>query len=270
MSPNLAAKAIDCHALENILEAINVTKEFRGFVAVNEVSLQVKRGTIHALIGPNGAGKSTFFNLLTKFLQPTSGSIIFQGEDVTAESASALAKRGMVRSFQISATFGHLTLLQNVRVALQQKLGISLHFWKPVSCLSSLDDRAIELLDSVGLAGQANTLATDLSYGRKRALELATTLALEPALLLLDEPTQGMGHEDVAVVTDLIKRVAADRTVLMVEHNMSVISKIADTISVLQRGQILAEGNYEQVSSNPVVIEAYMGAANDVLGGAHG
>lgn len=253
-----------------ILEARGLTKEFMGFVAVKDVDLKVRRGSIHALIGPNGAGKSTCFNLLTKFSRPTKGTIVYQGQDVTQESPANLARKGMVRSFQISATFGHLTLLQNVRVALQQKLGLSMHFWKPVRMLSRLDQRAVELLESVGLAGLAGTLAADLPYGRKRALELATTLALDPQLLLLDEPTQGMGHEDVGVVTDLIKRVAADRTVLMVEHNMSVVSRIADTISVLQRGQVIAEGSYAEVSRNPLVVEAYMGTSTEALESSHG
>jgi branched-chain amino acid transport system ATP-binding protein len=253
-----------------ILETRGLSKAFLGFVAVNGVDFKVRRGSIHALIGPNGAGKSTFFNLLTKFVQPTGGSIHFEGEDVTQVCAARLARRGLVRSFQISATFPHLTLLQNVRVALQQRLGATFAFWKSTRVLSRLDARAMELLDAVGLADLAQTTAAELPYGRKRALELATTLALEPKLLLLDEPTQGMGHEDVGRVTELIQRAAADRTVLMVEHNMSVVSRIADTISVLQRGQLIAEGSYAEVSRNPAVIEAYMGAATETLESSHG
>jgi len=253
-----------------ILEARGLCKEFLGFVAVNDVNLKVRKGSIHALIGPNGAGKSTFFNLLTKFLQPTSGTIHFQGEDVTQESPARLATKGMVRSFQISATFPHLTLLQNVRIALQHRLGATFAFWKSERALARLDPRAMELLESVGLADLAHATAAELPYGRKRALELATTLALEPTLLLLDEPTQGMGHEDVGMVTELIRRVAADRTVLMVEHNMNVVSRIADTITVLQRGQVIAEGSYGDVSRNPLVIEAYMGTSTDTLESAHG
>jgi branched-chain amino acid transport system ATP-binding protein len=253
-----------------ILEARGLCKEFLGFVAVNDVNLKVRKGSIHALIGPNGAGKSTFFNLLTKFLQPTSGTIHFHGEDVTQESPARLARKGMVRSFQISATFPHLTLLQNVRIALQHRLGATFAFWKSERALAQLDPRAMELLESVGLAELAHATAAELPYGRKRALELATTLALEPKLLLLDEPTQGMGHEDVGMVTDLIRRVAADRTVLMVEHNMNVVSRIADTISVLQRGQVIAEGSYGDVSRNPLVIEAYMGTSTDTLESTHG
>ncbi len=257
------------NASEIILETKGLVKEFAGFVAVQNVALKVKRGQIHALIGPNGAGKTTFFNLLTKFLTPTRGTLLYNGVDITHESPAQTARRGLVRSFQISAVFPHMTGLENVRVALQRPLGTSLHFWKPESSLNTLNARAMELLENVGLSDCADTITAELPYGRKRALELATTLALEPELMLLDEPTQGMGHEDVARVTDLIKKVSANRTVLMVEHNMSVVSSIADTISVLQRGQVIAEGPYQIVSKNPQVIEAYMGASGDALVGAH-
>lgn len=244
-----------------ILETRGLTKEFLGFVAVSGVDLRVRRGSIHALIGPNGAGKSTCFNLLTKFIEPSSGRIVFNGRDITRESPATLARQGIVRSFQISATFPKLTALQNVRVALQRKLGTTFHFWRSNRSMKMLEPRAMELLESVGLANSADILAADLPYGRKRALEIATTLALDPELLLLDEPTQGMGHEDVSAVTELIKRVAAQRTVLLVEHNMNVVSRIADRITVLQRGQILAEGDYGQVSRDARVVEAYMGSA---------
>jgi branched-chain amino acid transport system ATP-binding protein len=250
-----------------ILETQNLVKEFKGFVAVDGVSLSVRSQEIHALIGPNGAGKTTLFNLLTKFLQPTSGLIFFQGENITRELPADIARRGIVRSFQISAVFPHLSVLENVRVALQSKLGTSFHFWRSQDSLTKLNDRAMQLLLEVGLGEWASTLTADLAYGRKRALELATTLALEPQLLLLDEPTQGMGHEDVARVTELIKKVSVNRTVLMVEHNMSVVASIADTISVLQRGRVIAAGPYDQVSKNPQVIEAYMGSANPELAG---
>jgi branched-chain amino acid transport system ATP-binding protein len=252
-----------------ILETESLVKEFKGFVAVNGVSLKVKRGQIHALIGPNGAGKTTFFNLLTKFLTPTSGKILYQGTDITSEGPAQTARRGMVRSFQISAVFPHLSVLENVRVALQRNLGTSFYFWRSERSLNRLNDRAMQLLAEVGLEQFALTITADLSYGRKRALELATTLALEPELMLLDEPTQGMGHEDVARVTQLIKKVSANRTVLMVEHNMKVVSSIADTISVLQRGSVIAEGGYAEVSKNPQVIEAYMGTTDEELTGAH-
>jgi len=252
-----------------LLETRDLTKEFKGFVAVNKVNLRVRRGTIHALIGPNGAGKTTCFNLLTKFLEPTAGTITFDGEDITAEPPARTARRGVVRSFQISAVFPHLSVLENVRVALQRKLGTSFQFWRPERSLHTLDARAMELLAQVDLAGFAPLPAVELSYGRKRALEIATTLAMEPRLMLLDEPTQGMGLEDVDRIRQLIKRVAADRTVLMVEHNMSVVASIADTITVLQRGALLAEGPYAEVSKNPAVIEAYMGTASAELAGAH-
>jgi len=252
-----------------ILETRALTKEFKGFVAVNKVDLKVRRGSIHALIGPNGAGKTTCFNLLTKFLTPTSGQIIFEGQDITAESSAHIARRGVIRSFQISSVFPHLTVLENVRVALQRQLNNSFQFWRSERALDVLNGRALELLQAVDLGTYADLTAVELSYGRKRALEIATTLAMEPKLMLLDEPTQGMGLEDVDRIRQLIKKVAANRTVLMVEHNMSVVSSIADTITVLQRGATLAEGPYEQVSKNPAVIEAYMGTAQTELQGTH-
>ena len=242
-----------------ILRTTGLTKEFKGFAAVQDINLNVRRGTIHALIGPNGAGKTTVFNLLTKFLQPTKGSIHFNGIDISAEQPAQIARRGVIRSFQISATFGHMTALENVRVALQRRLGTSFHFWRSAASLDSLNGRALELLESVDLAGYASTLAVEMPYGRKRALEIATTLALDPELMLLDEPTQGMGHEDVDRVADLIRKVAANRTVLMVEHNLSVVEKLSDVITVMQRGQILAEGTYAVVSQDPRVLEAYVG-----------
>ena len=247
---------------EYILETRGLTKEFKGFVAVSDVTLKIRRGAIHALIGPNGAGKTTCFNLLTKFLEPTSGSILHNGEDITRAKPADIARRGIIRSFQISAVFPHLSVLENVRVALQRKLGNSFHFWKPQKVLDELNAPALELLRSVDLAGFADTATVELPYGRKRALEIATTLAMDPDLMLLDEPTAGMGHEDVDRVTRLIKSVAKGRTVLMVEHNMGVVSGISDTITVLQRGAVLAEGPYAEVSRNPQVMEAYMGTAH--------
>ena len=254
---------------DTILETRGLTKEFKGFVAVDKVDLRVQRGSIHALIGPNGAGKTTCFNLLTKFLKPTAGHILFNGTDITGEAPSHIARRGIIRSFQISAVFPHLSVLENVRVALQRKLGTSFHFWRSERSLEPLNARAHELLQAVDLADYAATPTVELSYGRKRALEIATTLAMDPELMLLDEPTQGMGLEDVDRIRQLIKKVAANRTVLMVEHNMSVVASIADTITVLQRGATLAEGPYEVVSKNPAVVEAYMGSANVELKGAH-
>ena len=248
-----------------ILETSGLSKEFRGFTAVDGVDLRVRCGAIHALIGPNGAGKTTCFNLLTKFLEPTRGTIRFKGQDITRDKPAQIARRGVVRSFQISAVFPHLTVLENVRVALQRQLGTSFHFWRSQKTLDVLNDRAMELLGYVGLAEFADMVTVEMSYGRKRALEIATTLALEPELMLLDEPTQGMGHEDVDRVMQLIKKVSANRTILMVEHNMKVVSGISDAITVLARGSVLAEGSYAEVSANPKVVEAYMGSADAEL-----
>jgi branched-chain amino acid transport system ATP-binding protein len=252
---------------EFILETQGLTKEFKGFVAVSNVDLKVQRGHIHALIGPNGAGKTTVFNLLTKFLPPSSGSILFEGRDITREAPVATARRGMVRSFQISATFPHLTVMENVRIGLQRTLGTEFHFWRSKKSLDVLNGRAMELLESVDLAGFADTVTAEMPYGRKRALEIATTLALDPKMMLLDEPTQGMGSEDIARVVDLIRKVSANRTILMVEHNLSVVANLCDRITVLTRGSILAEGPYAEVSKNPKVLEAYVGS--DDINDAH-
>ena len=243
-----------------ILETRGLTKEFKGFVAVKDVSLKVRRGTIHALIGPNGAGKTTCFNLLTHFLEPTRGRIFFKGREITGSPPARIARMGLVRSFQISAVFPHLTVLENVRIALQAKRGRSFDFWRSERMLERLNAAADELIDAVGLKEFSRTVAVELPYGRKRALEIATTLALDPEMMLLDEPTAGMTHEDVERIAALIKRVSANRTVLMVEHNLSVVSTLSDTITVLQRGEILAEGDYASVSKNPQVVEAYLGA----------
>lgn len=245
-----------------ILETDGLTKEFRGFIAVNNVTLRVRRHSIHALIGPNGAGKTTCFNLLTKFLIPSRGKISYNGRDITATKPADIARLGLVRSFQISAVFPHLSVLENVRVALQRKRGDSFDFWRSQSVLEIYNDRALELIEWVGLTEYANTVAVELPYGRKRALEIATTLALEPEMMLLDEPTAGMGHEDVGRIAALIKRVAQGRTVLMVEHNLSVVADLSDTITVLARGEVLAEGDYATMSKNPDVVQAYMGAGH--------
>ena len=245
-----------------ILETRGLTKEFKGFVAVRDVNISVRRGTIHALIGPNGAGKTTCFNLLTHFLVPTKGQIFFNGREITGSRPATIARMGLVRSFQISAVFPHLTVLENVRIALQRKGGHSFDFWKSDRTLTALDARALELIEAVGLGEFVQRTAVELPYGRKRALEIATTLALDPEMMLLDEPTAGMAHEDVERISALIKRVAANRTVLMVEHNLSVVENLSDTITVLARGEILAEGDYAKVSRHPAVVEAYLGAAH--------
>lgn len=246
-----------------ILTATGLTKQFRGFYAVEDVNLTIRENEIHALIGPNGAGKTTCFNLLTKFLEPTRGTITFKGRDITRMQPAEIARLGMVRSFQISAVFPHLTALENVRIGLQRTRGDSFDFWRSQRVLCALDDRAFALLEDVGLADLADTPASDLSYGRKRALELATTLALDPQMLLLDEPMAGMGTEDIERIAALIKRISANRTILMVEHNLSVVASLSDSITVLARGKVLAQGDYASVSRNPKVIEAYIGATHD-------
>jgi branched-chain amino acid transport system ATP-binding protein len=246
-----------------ILETRGLTKEFKGFVAVKNVDLKVRRGTIHALIGPNGAGKTTCFNLLTHFIEPTSGSIFYKGNDITGSPPARIARMGLVRSFQISAVFPHLTVLENVRVALQKKRGQSFDFWRSNRVLEQLNGAARELIEAVGLSEFEDSVAVELPYGRKRALEIATTLALDPEMMLLDEPTAGMTHSDVERITALVKRVSANRTVLMVEHNLSVVSTLSDRITVLQRGEILAEGDYQSVSKNPQVVEAYLGSGHE-------
>jgi branched-chain amino acid transport system ATP-binding protein len=247
---------------EFILETEDLTKEFAGFVAVNGVNLRVRRGAVHALIGPNGAGKTTCFNLLTKFLQPTRGRITYKGSDISALPPAEVARLGMVRSFQISAVFPHLTVLENVRIALQRQRGSSFDFWRSSRTLNSFNTRALSLIEDVGLSDFVAVTAVELPYGRKRALEIATTLALEPEMLLLDEPTAGMGHEDIERITALIKRVSADRTVLMVEHNLNVVENLCDRITVMTRGRVLAEGDYATVANNPEVKEAYMGTGH--------
>jgi len=248
---------------EFILETGGLTKEFAGFVAVSDVNLKVRRGTIHALIGPNGAGKTTCFNLLTKFLKPSRGRILYKGQDITAMAPADVARLGLVRSFQISAVFPHLTALENVRVALQRQHGSSFDFWRSKSVLDRFNSRARELLEDVGLSDFANTSAVEMPYGRKRALELATTLALDPEMMLLDEPMADMGHEDIDKIAALIKRISQKHTILMVEHNLNVVANLSDTITVLTRGKVLVEGNYATLTKDPRVKEAYLGAGHE-------
>jgi branched-chain amino acid transport system ATP-binding protein len=236
---------------EFILETHGLTKEFAGFFAVRDVDLRVRRGSIHALIGPNGAGKTTCFNLLTKFLKPSAGQILYKGQDITALAPADVARLGLVRSFQISAVFPHLTALENVRVALQRQHGQSFDFW-----------RSKTVLDDVGLSEFASTPAVEMPYGRKRALEIATTLALDPEMMLLDEPMAGMGHEDIDKIAALIKRISAKYTILMVEHNLNVVANLSDIITVLTRGHVLAEGHYAELSKDARVKEAYLGAGH--------
>ncbi|MCW5672291.1 MAG: ABC transporter ATP-binding protein [Hydrogenophaga sp.] len=256
--------------MSSILETQGLSRSFNGFHAVSNVNLSVREGSIHALIGPNGAGKTTCFNLLTRFIDATGGRIRFQGQDITRTPADAVARLGLVRSFQISAVFGQLSVFENVRLAVQRRRGHSLDWWRSDRALAQYDGRTRELLEEAGLSAWAGHTAGELPYGRKRALELATTLALEPRVLLLDEPMAGMGAEDIAHAAALIRQAARGRTVLMVEHNMGVVGSIADTISVLQFGQLIAEGPYAEVSRNPQVLEAYMGSSEAELEGAHG
>ncbi|NDW04399.1 ABC transporter ATP-binding protein [Jiella pacifica] len=246
-----------------ILSARGLTKEFFGFKAVNNVDLDVMEGTIHALIGPNGAGKTTVFNLLTKFLTPTEGRIVFRGEDITKVKPADVARLGLVRSFQISAVFPHLTVLDNVRVALQRKEGLAVQFWRSNRLLGRLNEEAERLIDAVGLSAFSAYDAAELPYGRKRALEIATTLALDPPVLLFDEPMAGMGAEDIGRISDLIRRIAKGRTVVMVEHNLNVVADLCDRVTVLARGEILAEGDYAAVSNDKRVREAYMGSEDE-------
>ena len=245
--------------MPNILETQGLSRTFNGFHAVSNVNLSVQEGSIHALIGPNGAGKTTCFNLLTRFIDATAGRIRFQGQDITRTPADAVARMGLVRSFQISAVFGQLSVFENVRLALQRRRGHSMDWWRSDRALAAYDGRTRELLDEAGLAAWADHAAGELPYGRKRALELATTLALEPKVLLLDEPMAGMGAEDIAHAAALIRQAARGRTVLMVEHNLSVVADLCDRITVLARGEVLAEGDYATVSRDPRVVEAYLG-----------
>lgn len=249
--------------MSEVLVAKGLSKEFKGFFAVKNVDLSVQRGSVHALIGPNGAGKTTLFNLLTKFLKPSSGTITYEGQDITARSSEDIARLGLVRSFQISAVFGDLTVLENVRIALQRRRGDSYDFWRSETVLSQYDDEARDYIESVGLSEFVANRAAELSYGRKRALEIATTLALSPDMLLLDEPMAGMGQEDIERISALIKRIAEGRTILMVEHNLSVVANLSDRITVLARGEVLAEGDYDTIAKSPEVIEAYIGAGHD-------
>ena len=246
-----------------ILETRDLSKSFAGYCAVDGVSLSIAPGTIHAIIGPNGAGKTTLFNLLSGFVVPTSGSVAFEGRDITGLAPHKIARRGIVRSFQINSIFPHLTVLDNVKVSLESKTELPSRFWLPGSATNRLDERALELLADVGLEPEKDLLAAQLSYGRKRALELAISLAQDPALLLLDEPTAGMGPQDVGRITQLIGRIRAGRTIVLVEHNLNVVADLSDCITVLQRGKVLVEGTYADVRRDPRVIDAYLG------GGAH-
>ncbi len=245
-----------------LLETRALTKEFRGFRAVSDVDLVVGAGTMHALVGPNGAGKTTLFNLLTGFLTPTSGSIVFDGQDITGKQPEQIVPLGIARSFQITSLFDQLTLSEHLELALASPTGMGMQFWRSVKRLATFRDRSMELLEQVGLADRSGQPAGSLAYGQKRALELALALALDPKLLLLDEPTAGMGIEDVDQTIALVKQISTGRTVVFVDHNMHVVGSLADTVTVLQSGEVLAEGPYEQVRGDERVITAYLGSAH--------
>jgi branched-chain amino acid transport system ATP-binding protein len=244
-----------------ILETQGLTMDFRGFRALDGVDLRVEEGTIHAVIGPNGAGKTTLFNLLSGLLAPTHGRILFAGKVITGHPPHEIARLGIARSFQITSAFPHLTLRDNVRLALQARTPLGYAFWQSDRILDQFTDEAAQILTSVGLGDLADRQAMALPYGQKRALEIGLTLALRPTLLLLDEPTAGLSLEDVARVVEPIRRIARDRTVVLVEHNMGVVAALSQRITVLQRGRILAEGTYAELRTNRDVIEAYLGGA---------
>ncbi|MEO7130031.1 MAG: ABC transporter ATP-binding protein [Dermatophilaceae bacterium] len=244
-----------------LLETRNLTKEFRGFKAVSDVCLSVEAGTVHALVGPNGAGKTTLFNLLTGFLTPSSGSIIFDGADITGKEPEQIVPLGIARSFQITSLFEQMTLSEHLELALASPTGMGMHFWRSVKRLERFRERSMDLLEEVGLADRASAPAGSLAYGQKRALELAIAMALDPKLLLLDEPTAGMGIEDVDRTIALVKQLAEGRTVVFVDHNMHVVGSLADTVTVLQSGEVLAEGTYDEVRNDERVITAYLGSA---------
>jgi branched-chain amino acid transport system ATP-binding protein len=243
----------------DVLVVRGLTKEFRGFRAVDNVDLRVEEGTVHALVGPNGAGKTTFFNMLTGFITPTAGQILFSGEDVTRLPPEEMTRRKMARSFQVTSLFEHLTALEHVTLALQSATNMGYRFWQSEKRLNQFNDDARTILNRVGLADVARRQAGSLPYGQKRALEMALVLALEPRLLLLDEPTAGMSMDDVGRMIALIKQVRVGKSVVLVEHNMGVVSELADRVTVLQRGTVLAEGTYAEVRDNPKVIDAYLG-----------
>jgi branched-chain amino acid transport system ATP-binding protein len=245
-----------------LLATRSLAKDFRGFRAVDGVDLTITAGAIHALVGPNGAGKTTLFNLLTGFLAPTSGSILYRGKDITGKTPEQIVHLGIARSFQITSLFDQLTGLEHLELALASPTGLGMRFWRSERRMGQFRGRSLELIDEVGLARLADKPAGSLAYGQKRALELALALALDPSLLLLDEPTAGMGLEDVDRTIALVKQVAKGRTVVFVDHNMHVVGSLADRVTVLQQGRILAEGSYEQVRLDDKVIIAYLGQAH--------
>ncbi|USQ79669.1 ABC transporter ATP-binding protein [Ornithinimicrobium faecis] len=241
------------------LSAQGLTKDFRGFRAVNNVTLDVVEGQIHALVGPNGAGKTTLFNLLTGYLKPTAGTITVHGKDITGKEPEQIAHEGVARSFQITSLFDNLTPREHVELGLQGMAGGGLNFWRSDKRLLQFRERADELIREVGLSALADRPAGELAYGQKRALEMALVISLDPQVLLLDEPTAGMGREDVDRTIELVKHISTGRTVVFVDHNMHVVGSLAHHVSVLMAGEVLAQGTYEQVRSDERVINAYLG-----------
>jgi branched-chain amino acid transport system ATP-binding protein len=241
------------------LETRDLSKDFAGFRAVDRVTIALDDGKIHALVGPNGAGKTTLFHMLTGFVRPSAGAIHAFGVDVTGLPPDRISRMGVARSFQITSLFDRRTALQHVVLALHVADPVSLRFWTSERALLRYRDRAMAILDEVGLTGVASRTAASLPYGQKRALELALALALEPKLLLLDEPTSGMGLEDLRRTIALIRHVHAGRTVLIVEHNMGVVAELADRVIVMQQGRVIADGTYEDVRHDPAVVTAYLG-----------
>jgi len=249
-------------AVPYAVETRALVKEFAGFRAVDSVDLRLDAGRVHALVGPNGAGKTSLFNLLTGFIRPTSGSIVLFGQDATGLSPEKIARRGVARSFQITSLFDRLTAIEHTALALQAASTLGFRFWTSERALGRFHDRARSLLAEVGLADLATRPAGSLPYGQKRALELALAIALDPRLLLLDEPTAGMGLEDVQRTIELIRRLRGDRTVVLVEHNMGVVAELADQVIVLQQGRVIAQGAYAAVREDPAVVTAYLGQAH--------
>jgi branched-chain amino acid transport system ATP-binding protein len=241
-----------------LLRTERLTRAFESLVAVNRVDVTVQRGELRSIIGPNGAGKTTFFRLISGEMPPTSGRIWFEGREITGLSQHRIARLGIAKSYQITNVFPHLTVLENVRVAVQG-YARSFNFWSRARDLVDVRDRARALLTRIGLGDKAERLAAHLSHGEKRHLEIAIALASEPALLLLDEPTAGMSPEETDETIVLIRELAQDRTLVLVEHKMKVVMKISDRITVFHQGQVLAEGTPESIRANELVQRTYLG-----------
>ena len=247
---------------EPILSTRDVAKVYAGFSALDGVTLDVAEGTVHAIIGPNGAGKTTFFNVLSGFAPATRGSVRFAGVEIGALDPSAIARMGMVRSFQINSVFPHLSVLDNVKIALQARTSLSRRLLASPRTTAVLDDPARTALASVGLDGERANLAVNLPYGQKRSLELAIALSQDPRVLLLDEPTAGMGVEDIDRTVELVRRIAPGRTIVLVEHNLRVVADLCDRVTVMQRGKVLVEGTYDEVRADERVVTAYLGGGH--------